>query len=483
MDPKKVLVAFLVAYSLLFLFLYPKYYLDVDESQYLRSASFLLKGKLWLDSEEKGYVFMSNGSRYFSLYPPGQMLILAPFVLFGIRAAFLSGLLLHILGFVVFYKLVKQYGLNPLASLLYLLFPVFVYFNQRIYSDYTATVLVLAGFYFLRFSKKDWLSSFFFGLAFLTRPVSLALFLPMLAVEFLENRKKAFWTGALTVPFLLFYLVYNQYVTGSMLFGAYSYFTQEGGLFMSLSSMPMFMPLNALFTVVYLTLLYPGMLPGFFKAGMEKKDRSLLVPVSVYLAFTLFWMVSTGVLWPRLSLLSCYRYIMPAIPFMLIPYAAWLERNAKRYVKLETLYLAIGACLLLSSAAVMVLNSWNTARNQNFVADLYANTDDGSLIVGNAISFIMQDGLGDRDYLDVGDTHSVAGYDHSFGRISQGINEHESAYLVVYGQPETPEERETVDRIIHEYRTTLVLNKTYSSTGMFSDKLWRFDIVMYKING
>ncbi len=358
-DSKQALVAFFVLYVLLFLTFYPKYYLDNDESQYLRAASLFLHGKLWLESDELGYLFVSNGARYFSMYPPGQSLLLLPAIIFGIHASFMVGLLLHAFGFFLFYRIVKQLGLNPLSSIIYLFFPVFVYFNQRIYSDYPLAVLLFAGFYYLKFSKHYWLSPLFFGLSFLVRPAGLAFFLPLLVLEFFSNKKRAILSGAMLAPFFILYLAFNYYVTGSLFFGGYSYFQQEGGLFISLSDLPEFLLLNIVLTTIYLTVLYPAMLPGFI-ANAIKRDKSTLLSVLAYLVFTLFWLVSTWVLLPRFSIFSCYRYLLPVIPLMLIDYAAWLENAAKRFIKLDILYIISGILLLFCSGAIMAINNGNS---------------------------------------------------------------------------------------------------------------------------
>ncbi len=115
------------------------------------------------------------------------------------------------------------------------------------------------------------------------------------------------------------------------------------------------------------------------------------------------------------------------------------------------------------------------------VNDLYSATDEGSLIIGDGLAYLLQDDLGKRDYLDVGKIHSKYGYDNSYEHISAAIGAHGSAYLAVFREYPAPEDKELANRILRSHKTTQILNKTYASRGIFSERWSKLDLAVYRI--
>ena len=115
---ERVIYASLLIYVLFCVLFYPSYYLVNDEHHYLRGAYLLTEGKFWTDNELHGYHFPSDGERYFPRYPPGMYVLLAPFILFGLKPVFLSGMIFHIFGVFIFVRLLKRLNIPSIAALL-----------------------------------------------------------------------------------------------------------------------------------------------------------------------------------------------------------------------------------------------------------------------------------------------------------------------------------------------------------------------------
>ncbi|MCX6708322.1 MAG: glycosyltransferase family 87 protein, partial [Candidatus Woesearchaeota archaeon] len=270
---QKILIVALLIFIALYFAFYPKYYLVNDEHHYVRGAYLLGQGKLWIGDSLRGYHFISDGDRYFPRYPPGMYVLLAPFTWFGFHAMFILGLILHIVGFIVFVKTLRLLKIDIIAGLLYLFYPPFVYYADTLFSDYALTVFILLGFYFyLKERPTDhFLSGLFFGFSFLLKVYAPVFFIIFYLFALINNRKK-FWLMILgAFPFGLMHLGYNWLMYGAPWKIAYDFFYQYGqgsNPFVVHNILGVFMK-NLLQQLILLILIYPFMLFGIIKSKKE----------------------------------------------------------------------------------------------------------------------------------------------------------------------------------------------------------------------
>src|SRR3989338_4001686 len=173
------------------LFYYPPLFTFSDEGQYLHATWLLGEGKSFkVTNPLESFVFSSKDNiNFLPQYAPGQSLLLLPFALVNWKLVFLSGLLLHLLVFYLFERLLKQNNINSNYALLYLFFPGFVFFSRTLMSELASIALIFLGFYFYR-NDKGYLSGLFFGLSLIVRYTNAVFAMPFFLFSLFKNRKK-----------------------------------------------------------------------------------------------------------------------------------------------------------------------------------------------------------------------------------------------------------------------------------------------------
>ncbi len=151
---EKLILSFIVFYIITFLYFYPPFYGSSDEQEYLHGAYLLRKGTLSTNDPLYSYQTPFDGKKYIYINFIGESILLLPFTFFGWSSAFLSGMLLHLIGVFVFYKILKRLKIDTKNTLLYLLFPPILYLTRTLYNSLPAAVLVLVAFYFYTSQKK-----------------------------------------------------------------------------------------------------------------------------------------------------------------------------------------------------------------------------------------------------------------------------------------------------------------------------------------
>lgn len=395
---KKILLLFALLYVLVFIFFYPPFYMSEDSQIYSRQAYLLMHGKFFITNPLYQYTYTVGENGFFSKYPVGQSLWLMPFLLLGWNALFLSGLVMHLLGFFVFYKLIKRAGINPLYSLFYLFFPASVFVSRTLLSETASMVLILAGLYFyLRDSKKDsLLSGVAFGLSFLFRYPNVIAFFPFALFSLIKDRKKFLHLVAGFLPFIGISLIYNFLTYGNPFTIGYS-FSGEFNLF----SLPLF-PFRLFDYIVLLSIAFPLMFFSIFLFRSEAKKEIAAAALLTVLFYSFY--TATHMEGKLQDVVIGFRYILPIVPFFIFAYAGILEKFLKSFgerFKFKHNYpLALLLLLLVIAYPVISYEQYKIQQNRYEVFNkIYSETTEGSLLIGGNAESYLSEIFGDRRYI------------------------------------------------------------------------------------
>ncbi|MBM3314647.1 glycosyltransferase family 39 protein [candidate division WOR-3 bacterium] len=326
----------LAVYAAAYLLLYPPTTAIVDEHAYLTQAYLFRSGHLSYDGSPVPVPHQcvdrrDQGGRVVSKYPPGTGLWLVPFTLPGWRWVFVSGLVLALTGTGLVAAVLRrlQPGSDPAWALLFLCYPTVTVFSRTVMSDLPATVAGLAGFYFLlRGGRWTMLAGTALGLSCLFRYTMVAMVPPFAAVAL--ARKDMREQGAETrggVPAL------GRLLLGLAPFGAmiifYNVYAYGGAFSLPLSADDRFdlgfLPRNLVYYGANLLAWYPLMLLGPLAAGRANRLRLGLPAAAVVLLYGCFsYTHQTPNVAERITI--GMRYLLPALPYFIIGYAAGAER-------------------------------------------------------------------------------------------------------------------------------------------------------------
>jgi hypothetical protein len=163
---KKNLIYFLIIYLLIAIVFYPPFYTQHDEEAYIRQAIRFSRGEGLITTNPMGAegIYYESENYYYFPWTPGNSLMLTPFVIFDWHYVFFAGIFLHILGFYLFYHLLKNLNLNTKFSLFYLFYPALIFYSRTAMSDLPATVAILGAIVF--YTKKGRMNNFLSGVCF-----------------------------------------------------------------------------------------------------------------------------------------------------------------------------------------------------------------------------------------------------------------------------------------------------------------------------
>ncbi|HEX7320701.1 MAG TPA: hypothetical protein VF399_10160 [bacterium] len=318
-DSRNIVLLGFVVFSAVFLIFYPSNYGIVDEAAYLTTSHIFAKGEVYYDRAGMNQVPMmvtTSAGHLVSKYPPGNSLLLLSFAAFGWRTVFLRGLLLTGLCLLLFTMLLAFYRIPRIYALLFLFFPPVVLFSRTIMSDMPAMLLALAGMYFFVTKRNVWAGVFTGFGVYMRYPLALLVIAFALVLLARKEIKGLFIFCASALLSLIPLLVYHFFVFGNFLGPALQYGTDLG------------------FRVHWgtlggyafsLTVLYPLMLIAPFV--YRGKGNGLFITTAViYILFHAFQSyIDTSTDFIQWLVMS-QRYMLPVIPFMLVPYAAVLDR-------------------------------------------------------------------------------------------------------------------------------------------------------------
>jgi 4-amino-4-deoxy-L-arabinose transferase-like glycosyltransferase len=341
-DSKYIIALGFLVFTAAFLAFYPSNYGIVDEAAYLTTSYTFSRGEIYYDQAGLSQVPMMVATatgHTISKYPPGNSLLMLPFTVPGWRIVFLRGWFLTGLCLLLFTMLLAFYRIPRMYALLFLFFPPVVLFSRTIMSDLPAMLLALAGLYFFVTKRNVW-AGVFTGLGVYVR-YPLALLVIAFALVLLARKEtKNLLTYCVSASLGLVPLLgYHICVFGNILGPAFQYGTDLG------------------FSVQWGTLggyalsliiLYPAMPAAPFL--YRGKDKGLFISaVVIYFLFHAFQSyIDTSNNFMQWLVMS-QRYMLPIIPFMLVPYAAALDRiKIARKLIVPVIAALVFACVFIN---------------------------------------------------------------------------------------------------------------------------------------
>jgi 4-amino-4-deoxy-L-arabinose transferase-like glycosyltransferase len=376
------LLAGLALYAVSYVVFYPATFAILDEDAYVTQAYLFRAGRISYDNAQVSAPrFSVNMSgRTVGKYPPGNALFLVPFTWLGWRALFLSGLILAMLGTLVFRQILRELSpdTDPIWSMLYLMYPTVVLFSRTVMSDLpAATAVLVAAWLTLRQGRSTVTGGLVLGFACLIR-YSNAIFIPVLLAMLISRtgkrgRTALVWTLGLA-PGLVCVLLYNAYAFG----GPFRFPMYLTGHFA-----PWFFWRNLGYYAVNLLLLYPLMLVAPLAAGPR---RILLLGLPAWTLLLLYCFFSYIYDTPSLPLRLAVgtRYLLPAIPFFTLGYAIVLGRLEARFRQGAALKYLVLAALLTVSVIIQCRHQGVLRTQDRYRRMLYDAVPENALLLCNA---------------------------------------------------------------------------------------------------
>jgi hypothetical protein len=371
-----ILIVSAAIYVALYLIYYPCTYAIFDEACYIDLAYALRHGTTFLDQAGLGTLHfpVEAGRHLVSIYPVGNSFFLMPFTFLGSRGVFLYGLVFHLLGFLIFIKVLRKAEIDPRYAVLYLFYPPMFFFSRTLMSDIPAAVFVLLAFYLYQRGKHVGTGAAL-GLSFVIRYAGVALVPVFLVFALMKKKTEGVKVALGFLPFVLFVLLYNYVTYGGALRTGYP----GQALPFDLHRYGM----HFLTYAVSLSVLYPLMIavPFLYK---KMYRREVLVSFIVMLVFLLFSSFAFA-MYAQPSLKSIVkssllgvRYLFPVVPFLLLAYssvcAKWLKKKG---------LVAVLIMLVISSVAISRYHQGYLRSGARFRELLYSHTSESSLILCN----------------------------------------------------------------------------------------------------
>ncbi|NNE43488.1 MAG: hypothetical protein HKN12_04715 [Gemmatimonadetes bacterium] len=408
-------VAVAVLYAVMYAVWYPPTFAIIDESTYVSTALTYREGTVF--SDVAGVQNISEvrtpGGHAASKFGPLWPAALVPWLALGWKAVFAATLVVHLVGFVLFLRLVRGAGLPDAAALLYLAHPTLVLYSRTVMSDSLAGVLVLAAWVAWRESSGDrpraavW-AGLWLGLSVLVRfsnGVLAGLFLVGALLE--RGRGARRRLGALVAGGILPALAlaaYNQVVFGKWWRGSDGYRDDRAGIGME----GQFSADNLVDGLAHYGLALGAVWPLLVLAPLFYRGRDArLVRVAGY-GFTLFFCfyyyrdAGAGALQTAVAGL---RFLIPVLPFFLLAYGAVISgllarTEIARGVSVRgarAAFVAVALVLLAGSGAVHARHHRFLSGVSERQAALHAATPPGSVVYcDTAARELLHDAWGDR---------------------------------------------------------------------------------------
>lgn len=334
-----------------YLLFYPIKYANVDEHDYILNSRNIIEGTLRMDCNKEGY---RVSDFCVSKYNIGTSIFLVPSMLISENLTFFTTFVIFFLSIIIFDKLLQIYGINKIYLYYFAFFPAFIYFTRTVFSEPYSLFLLLLSVYLLALysknSKNIYLVLLGVTLSALTFvrysliPVDI-IFVLYLLIAF---KKKAFITIASALPFVIAFLVFNNYIYGSPLRSGYYYSKEEFSfsLVIFLSVLPKYL--------VSLNVIYPFMLIGAFFSKINIKKLILTSTVLLLLYYSLTGLNAYVFEGRILDLILGVRFYIPIIPLIMLLYFEVIQR---RFNIPNVLHLISISGLILVSIAIHVVHN------------------------------------------------------------------------------------------------------------------------------
>jgi len=409
-----VLALFLAVYFLNF----PSFYASTDEHEYIRNSLLIQKGTLI----EKDITQMPFGvlkvGKMISQYFIGRSLFLIPFTWAGFEAIMLSGMVIHILNFFIFFKILGRMRLRRIYSLFYLLYPAFFWEARTLNSEILILTGIFLGIFFYLSDKRSeqMLSGLFFGLAVLPRYEAIILSGVFLLVPLVRDRRKFLNMLAGFVPVMIFILWFNATFYGAAM--ATGYGTNSVYQFLhDIGTGEIFWSTMGRYLLI-LSLAYPLMLISpFFKSRLRLESVLALVVYIVFYSENSF--IADLSLSPATLVTAQLRYVIPLLGVMMIVYIPFYERviSKLRLPKSATTCAVIAVLFIVYVSASGIHANFLDGREFVFNA-IYENTETGSLLIGSSddSNYALNSVFDERHYLDA-KTEGLEDYIEKFENV------------------------------------------------------------------
>lgn len=372
MSREKVLILTgFFCFSLLYFHFYPLITGIVDETAYLSMAYTFQQGTCFYDQagiESTPASIMVNG-HLISRYPPGNGILLVPFTKINWRWSFCKNYIFMVSGYIIFMIILQHFHLPLYYALLFLFHPALVLYSRTIMSDIPATILCLAALLFF-IKKRIFFSGLISGVSIAIRyPAAIIPF--TLGLIFLYKREfRDFFRFAIgffigIIPLLFYHLYSFKSIAGPI---------NENMIGISVTNLP-FM-LGQFF--VSLNILYPLLLIIPFLARLKDKYLFIAPGILFLLFFSLQYYIDTGQNFYE-TVIRGQRYMLPIIPFLLIPYIEVLNRIKYFKKPLPIFFVA----LIILSALIHYKHQLFLKQQLDYQNKLYRYTENADLVICN----------------------------------------------------------------------------------------------------
>lgn len=347
---QKHLIISLLWVTFWFLLFFPTKYVNVDESNYWAAAELIakqedlkqecngLEGQFPIDTVGEGNLLCVYK------YNIGTSIFLVPAAALGSTAlAVVTSLVMYLVSIFFFSRILSVNKLDERFIYLYAFFPPYLYFTRTILSEIYSVTLMAVFIYLVQniifrlkrgVNKGSVLLSILLGatigLAVLVRYSNVLiiacflLFLLWKEREFISQTRQKIGValfGLISggVPFLLFFLWINTYLYGGAFTSGYSLSGEQ-----VLQSNLLIILTQVLAYLLALNLMYPGMV--FISVYEFVKGRWAEFSAASFIII-IFYILGPNTLFEvrLLDLILGIRFIVPSLPFLLVPYFSFLQ--------------------------------------------------------------------------------------------------------------------------------------------------------------
>lgn len=346
----RLLIIFLVLFIPYLLF-YPIKYANVDEHDYILNSRNIIEGTLHMDCNKEGY---RVSDFCVSKYNIGTSVFLLPSMLISENLTFFTTFIVFFLSIVIFDKLLGVYKIDKIYLYYFAFFPAFIYFSRTVFSEPYSLFLLLLSVYLLALYSKNNKNSYLvlLGITLSTlafvRYSLIPLDIVFVLYLLLKFKKKALITIASALPFVIAFLLFNNYMYGSPLRSGYYYSKEEFtfSLITFLSVLPKYL--------ISLNVIYPFMLIGAFFSKINIKKLILSSTVLLLLYYSLTGLNAYVFEGRVLDLILGVRFFIPIIPLLMLLYFEVIQRRFKIPNFIHILSISI---LVIASIAIHVVHN------------------------------------------------------------------------------------------------------------------------------
>jgi hypothetical protein len=306
-----------------------------DEIAYVGRAKLLLGGHLGYVPDSPG-VWLPSPEGPVGKYPLLPSLLLAPFIAVAPRASFAVAVLSALVLALTARAILRSWNKSPVWALLVLAHPTIVILARTDMADMPQAAAVVAGWWALRrgrpFATVAWLM-----LLVAIKATGAVLALGLVAGEAVSSLravmardpatwKRLAWGAVGGVAGLVLLLGLNLAATGKL------WFSYDHSMLGTPPFWYTYLPARVPAHLATLLLDPPLLIAGAWTYWRRRELGPLLLSGGYIALMCFYYFVDVGVTWTESLVLSA-RLILPAVAFLLIGYAAWLDDLFQRWAR------------------------------------------------------------------------------------------------------------------------------------------------------